>query len=56
MHVEDHDQAKNICQILPGGVVRGRVPAPAPQGRAVQVDPIKPFLKPPGTKHLKLKC
>jgi hypothetical protein len=25
-------------------------------GRAVQVDPIKPTLKPPGTKHLKLKC
>jgi len=26
------------------------------QGKAVQVDPIKPKLKPPGTKHLKLKC
>jgi hypothetical protein len=25
-------------------------------GRAVQVDPIKPKLKAPGTKHLKLKC
>ena len=25
-------------------------------GRAVQVDPIKPNLKPPGTKLLKLKC
>jgi hypothetical protein len=24
-------------------------------GRAVQVDPMKPMLKPPGTKHLKLK-
>jgi hypothetical protein len=24
-------------------------------GRAVQVDPMKPKLKPPGTKHLKLK-
>jgi len=22
----------------------------------VQVDPMKPMLKPPGTKHLKLKC
>jgi hypothetical protein len=22
----------------------------------VQVDPIKPILKPPGTKHLKVKC
>ena len=26
------------------------------QGRAVQLDPIKPTLKPPGTKHLNLKC
>ena len=26
-----------------------------PQGRAVQVDPIKPVLKPPGTMRLKLK-
>ena len=25
-------------------------------GRAVQVDTIKPTLKPPGTKHLELKC
>jgi hypothetical protein len=25
-------------------------------GKAVQVDPVKPKLKPPGTKHLKLKC
>ena len=22
----------------------------------MQVDPVKPMLKPPGTKHLKLKC
>ena len=26
-----------------------------PHGRAMQVDPIKPKLKPPGTKRLKLK-
>ena len=26
------------------------------RGRAVQVDPMKPRLKPPGTKRLKLKC
>jgi len=26
------------------------------RGRAAQVDPIKPILKPPVTKHLKLKC
>ena len=25
-------------------------------GRAVQVDPVKPKWKPPGTKRLKLKC
>jgi len=25
-------------------------------GRAVQVDPFKPKLKPPGTNRLKLKC
>ena len=25
-------------------------------GRAVQVDPMKPKLKPPKTKRLKLKC
>jgi len=25
-------------------------------GRALQVDPIKPTLKPPGAEHLKLKC
>ena len=25
-------------------------------GRPVQVDPIKPNLKPPGTKRLKLNC
>ena len=27
-----------------------------PQGRAVQIDPIKPTLKPPETKRLKLNC
>ena len=34
---------------LPSGAVPGYL------GRAV-LDPIKPTLKPPGTKHLKLKC
>jgi len=29
-------------------------PQPAPHGRAVQVDPIKPPLKAPGSKRLKL--
>jgi hypothetical protein len=28
----------------------------ASQGRAVQVDPMKPRLKPPGTERLKLRC
>ena len=27
-----------------------------PLGRAVQVDPIRPKLRPPGTKRLKLNC
>ena len=35
-----------------GGAVRYRAGA-ACQGRALQVDPMKPLLKPPGTKHLK---
>jgi len=30
--------------------------APDVTGRTVQVDPIKPKLKPPGTKRLNLKC
>jgi hypothetical protein len=34
---------------LPGGAVRRL-------GKAVQVDPINPKLKPPGTNCLKLKC
>ena len=32
-----------------------QVPPPSP-GQAVQVDPIKPKLKPPGIKRLKLNC
>jgi hypothetical protein len=36
------------------GVVQER--GGAAQGRPVQVDPIKSMLKPPGTKHLKLRC
>ena len=39
--------------ILRGPWVMARVTA---LGRAVQVDPIKPTLKAPGTKRLKLKC
>ena len=35
-------------------LVRGRA-GRAPRGRAVQVDPIQPALKPPGIKRLKLK-
>jgi hypothetical protein len=50
---------------LAGGVGRGaQPPAPLPAGRggrprpgrAVQVDPIKPNLKLPGTERLKLTC
>jgi hypothetical protein len=32
------------------------IAAPASHGRAVQVGPLKPKLKPPGTKRLKPKC
>ena len=35
---------------------RGGAHAAIGQGKAVQVDPMKPKLKPPGTKRLKLKC
>jgi hypothetical protein len=31
-------------------------PSVLPLGRAVQVEPVKHMLKPPGTKHLQLKC
>ena len=34
----------------------GRGPHVRAPGGAVQVDPMKPKLKPPGTKRLKLKC
>jgi len=50
------------CKPLVGGDPgRGGVPQhhrlpDRHRGRAVQVDPIEPMLKPPGTKHLKLKC
>ena len=35
---------------------RGDLPHGLAHGRAVQVDPMKPKLKPSGTKRLKLKC
>jgi hypothetical protein len=38
------------------GGVRFQQEAVRFHGRAVQIDPIKPTLKPPGTKRLKLKC
>ena len=41
------------CEALQHGSRRGR--PGRDHGRAVQVDPIKPKLKPPGTKRLKLK-
>ena len=37
------------------GGVQGQTPWIPRHGRAVQVDPVKPKLKPPGTKRLKLK-
>ena len=49
------------CKPLGGGVRREQRAPPGAgharqPGRAVQVDPMKPTLKPPGTKRLKLKC
>jgi hypothetical protein len=51
----------NIRPALPfGGVPAGAAAARAPcagvrRGRVVQIDPMKPKLKPPGTKRLKLE-
>ena len=60
-----YDVARNIRQALGPGIHHGgdgrrhrqrqRARRGAP-GRAVQVGPIKPTLKPPGTKRLNVKC
>jgi len=39
---------------LHGGQLRSE--RGGPQGKPVQVDPMKPKLKPPGTERLKAKC
>ena len=51
------------CKPLHTGVQRPQAARDVPgveqdagHGRPVQLDPIKPMLKPPGTKHLKLNC
>jgi len=44
----------STCTTTPGAPPRGR--APPHRGKVVQVDPINPMSKPPGSKHLKLKC
>jgi len=53
------DVASTIHQALVGGgaehAVAARGVQPAAQGRVVQVDPIKPTLKAPAIKRLKLK-
>ena len=49
-----HEVASNIRQSVRCGG-GGRAGAGADPGRAVQVDPIKPTLKAPGTKRSKLK-
>jgi hypothetical protein len=43
----------NTCERMP---IVCFAPECTSTGRAVQVHPIKPMLKPPGTKHLRLKC
>jgi hypothetical protein len=43
------------CDVVLTLAVRTALVAGSP-GRAVQVDPMKPKLKPPGTKRSKLKC
>ena len=43
-------QVAPYVDTCPAGDVR------APPGRPVQVDPMQPMLKAPGTKHLKLMC
>jgi len=49
--LSSHDVASNICQALTSGGHDG-----ARHGEAVQVDHIKPTLKPPGPKRFKLQC
>jgi len=44
------------CKPLVLGAVLARLRPRVVQGRAVQVDPIKPTLKAPGIKLLKLNC
>jgi hypothetical protein len=47
----------NLCRFTKGPLQRaghGDGGHAEPRGRAVQVDPMKPKLKPPGTKRLKL--
>jgi len=49
--------ASNTCKVLaPGDVPLHTWRAGGAHGRVVQVDPMKPRLKPHGTKRLKLKC
>jgi hypothetical protein len=48
------DVASDICPAVVVGASSGGPEGAG--GEAVHVDPIKPNLKPPGTKRLKLKC
>ena len=47
---------EDACATDVGGAACKAVVADYCLGRAVQVDPMKPKLKPPGTNRLKLKC
>jgi len=49
------DVVANVCQTIVGGQARHRGAGEAADpGEAVLVDPVKPMLKAPGTKRLKL--
>ena len=57
LHVGPVTRWGTVVQSGCAGHVASLAPARCPgQGRAVQVNPIIPKLKPPGTKLLKLNC
>ena len=51
-----HAAAPGAGQVMLQALAVENLVATLSRGRAVQVDPMKPKLKPPGTKRLKLIC